>query len=158
MKQGAPNVSLEEFIFKTLSHKKLRDILRVIGEKEKASFTEIKNSVGTEDSPSLSYHLNALDGLIVQQEGYYQLSELGGDAYNLIRKTATYIAKNSLIDSLRKSLALAIIANAILWAAAIFSVSEFEGRPNIMTLSSFAGLWFISNIMIYYILNKTRNN
>ncbi len=75
MKQGAPNVSLEEFIFKTLSHKKLRDILRVIGEKEKASFTEIKNSVGTEDSPSLSYHLNALDGLIVQQEGHYKLSD-----------------------------------------------------------------------------------
>ncbi len=158
MKQGDPNESLEESIFKTLSHQKRRDILRVVGEKEKASFTEIKNSVGIEDSPSLSYHLNALDGLIVQQEGYYQLSDLGSDAYNLIRKTATYVAKNSIINSVRKSLAFAIIANAILWAAAIFSMWEFEGRPNQITLSSFAALWFISNIMIYYILNKTRNN
>lgn len=157
MEQGSANEeSLEESIFKTLSHQKRRDILRVIGEKGEASFTEIKNSVGIEDSPSLSYHLNALDELIVQKEGKYRLLELGHDAYNLIRKTATYVASTSLISSLRKSIAVAIVANAILWAAAIFSVSQFEGRPHQATISSFAALWFISNIIMYSILTKIR--
>jgi len=34
--------SLEESIFKTLSNQKRRDILRVIGERREATFTEIK--------------------------------------------------------------------------------------------------------------------
>ena len=81
--------NLEETIFKTLSHQKRRDILRVIGEKKNATFTEIKNAMQTEDSPSLSYHLNALNGLIIQKEGEYKLSELGQDTYRLICKTAS---------------------------------------------------------------------
>jgi hypothetical protein len=148
--------SLEESIFKNLSNQKRRDILRVIGENGQASFTQIKNSVGIEDSASLSYHLNALNSLIVQKEGKYGLSELGHDAYNLVRKATTYVASNSMISSLRKSIAMTIISNAILWAAAILSVSQFEGRLHQITISSFAALWFISNIILYTILTKTR--
>jgi len=90
--------SLEESIFKTLSHQKRRDILRVMGEGKEVTFTEIKKSIGTEDSPSLSYHLNALNHLIVQKEGKYRLSELGQDAYSLMCKTTTYGASNSTIS------------------------------------------------------------
>jgi len=122
----AADENLEESIFKTLSHQKRRDILRFIGERREATFTEIKNSVKMEDSPSLSYHLNALNGLIVQKEGKYSLSELGQDAYNLICKTTTYTMSNSIISLLRKEISAVIVANAILWAAAIFSVLQFE--------------------------------
>lgn len=87
--------SIEEAVFKTLSHQRRRDILRVIGEKREATFTEIKNAIGTEDSPSLSYHLNALDYLIIQQKGKYRLSELGQDTYNLICKAAKYTVQTS---------------------------------------------------------------
>ena len=76
--------SLEETVFKTLSNQKRRDILRFIGERKEATFTEIKNSIKIEDTPSLSYHLTTLDCLIVQKSGKYSLSELGQDAYNLI--------------------------------------------------------------------------
>jgi DNA-binding transcriptional ArsR family regulator len=82
--------SIEEAVFKTLSHQRRRDILRVIGEKREATFTEIKNAIGTEDSPSLSYHLNSLDYLIIQQKGKYRLSELGQDTYNLICKATKF--------------------------------------------------------------------
>jgi DNA-binding transcriptional ArsR family regulator len=115
--------SLEESIFKTLSHQKRRDILRVIGERREATFTEIKNSVGIDDSPTVSYHLNALGYLVVQKEGKYRLSELGHDAYNLLCKTTTYAASTSLISSLRKEIPTVIIANAVIWAAAIFRLS-----------------------------------
>jgi len=148
--------SLEESIFKTLNHQTRRDILRIIGEKREATFTEIKNSVKIEDSPSLSYHLNALSLLIVQKVGKYRLSELGQDAYNLICKTTTYTETNTILNRLRKEIPAVIIANAILWAAAIFSVSQFEGRLHQPTTFSFAALWFISNIILYSILIKMR--
>jgi DNA-binding transcriptional ArsR family regulator len=95
--------SLEESVFKTLSHQKRRDILRVIGERREATFTEIKNSAEIGDSASLSYHLNALDSLIVQKGGRYRLTELGQDAYNLISKTATSAVSNFALSALRKA-------------------------------------------------------
>lgn len=153
---GSERESLEESIFKTLSNQKRRDILRLIGERTEATFTEIKNSVGIEDSPSLSYHLNTLDHLVVQEAGKYKLSELGRDAYNLMCKTTSYAVSNSIISSLRKEIPAVIIANAILWAAAIFSVSQFEGRLQLLSIYSFAALWFISNIILYSILTKVR--
>ena len=94
--------SLEESIFKTLSHQKRRDILRFIGERKEATFTEIKNFVGIEDSPSLSYHLNALGRLVVQTAGKYRLSELGNDAYKFMCKTTSNALSTSIISSLRK--------------------------------------------------------
>jgi hypothetical protein len=146
--------SLEESIFKTLSHQKRRDILRFIGERKEATFTEIKNFVGIEDSPSLSYHLNALGRLVVQTAGKYRLSELGNDAYKLMCKTASNALSTSIISSLRKEIPLIIIANAVLWVAAIFSVSQFEGGLRPLAVYSFVILWFISNIMLYSILTK----
>ncbi len=146
--------NLEETIFKTLSHQKRRDILRVIGEKKTATFTEIKNAIQTEDSPSLSYHLNALNGLITQAEGEYVLSELGQDTYRLICKTATCTTTNATLSSLRRELPLVIIANAILWASAIITVSLFEGDLHQMTMYSFAALWFTSNIILYSLATR----
>jgi DNA-binding transcriptional ArsR family regulator len=152
----AENESLEESIFKTLSNQKRRDILRVIGEKRQVTFTEIKNQVGIEDTPTLSYHLNALGQLLGQKEGKYRLSELGSDTYNLMCKIATYSESASIISSLRSELPAVIIANAILWAAALFAVSSFEGRPHFLTTASFAALWFISNITLYAITQRVR--
>jgi DNA-binding transcriptional ArsR family regulator len=154
----AQNESLEETVFKTLSNQKRRDILRVVGERKDATFTEIKNSIEIEDSASLSYHLNALDVLLVQQGGKYRLSELGQDAYSLICKTTAYTSSSSAISHLRKELPIVIVANAILWAAAIFSVSQFEGNLHQMTIFSFAVLWFISNIILYSILTRIRTS
>jgi hypothetical protein len=143
--------TLEEAVFKTLNHQKRRDILRFIGEKKTTTFTGIKNAVNIEDSPSLSYHLNALNGLIIQEEGKYVLTELGQDAFNLICKATAFSTSNSLVRKLRKELPVVIIANAILWAAAIFVVYQFQGTLHEITLLSFAALWFISNIILYSI-------
>lgn len=152
------NESLEESIFKTLSNQKRRDILRFIGEKKQASFTEIKKSIQIEDSSSLSYHLNSLQILITQKNEKYSLSELGQEAYNLIVKTNAYTSTNIAVGFLRKQLSALIIANAVLWAVAIFAVTEFEGPINQMTIFTFAALWFISNILMYVILKSTKKN
>ncbi|MDF1537943.1 MAG: helix-turn-helix domain-containing protein, partial [Candidatus Thorarchaeota archaeon] len=57
--------SLEEEVFKTLSHQIRRDILRFIGETKGAKFTEIKKAIEISESASLSYHLTALEPFIV---------------------------------------------------------------------------------------------
>jgi len=154
---GEPEgTSLEESVFKTLCHQKRRDILRFIGERRQATFTEIKNSVRVEDSSSLSYHLNALAPLVVQAEGKYSLSELGRDVYYLLCKITTYSVSASIVNFLRKGLPAAIVSNAILWAAAILAISTLEGRPHQMTIFIFAALWFISNIILYSLMKRVR--
>jgi hypothetical protein len=151
----AQNESLEESIFKTLSNQKRRDILRFIGENKQATFTEIKKTAQIEDSSSVSYHLNNLQTLIIQKDEKYYLTDLGQGAYNLIVKTNSYTSNNVVVNYLRKQLSLLIIANAILWAAAIFATTEFEGRVTPMTSFAFIALWSVSNILIYTILRKT---
>jgi hypothetical protein len=148
--------SVEESIFKTLSSQKRCDILRIVGDRGELTFTEIKNSARMDDSPTLSYHLNALGELLVQKDGKYKLSELGQDTYNLMCKIYTYSASTSILGSLRTTLPAVIVANAILWAAALLAVSAFEGRPHFVTVSSFAVLWFISNIVLYTITKAVR--
>jgi len=93
---------LEEPIFKTLRHPKRRDILRVIGARKEASFSEIKTQADFPDTPSLAYHLNTLDRLVEQKDGKYRLSDLGRDVFNLICKTSAPGQSHSLVNRLRK--------------------------------------------------------
>jgi hypothetical protein len=106
--------SFEESVFKALDHQKRRDILRFIGENRKASFTEIKKSVDFSDSPSLSYHLRALEPLLDQTEGRYNLSTLGKTAYDLLLRTGSY-SRAAMIYSKKNG---TIIGHVVLWAAA----------------------------------------
>ena len=150
--------SLEETVFKTLSHQKRRDILRVIGEKKAASFSEIKTQADLPDTPSLSYHLNTLDRLVEQKNGKYRLSELGRDVFNLICKISASAQSHAVVNRLRKELTAMIIANAVLWALALLATNQFEGTLQQPTLLSFAVLWFISNIILYAILMRARSS
>jgi DNA-binding transcriptional ArsR family regulator len=149
----AQTESLEESIFKTLSSQKRRDILRFIGEHKQASFTEIKKAVAIEDSSSVSYHLNSLQTLVIQQKEKYALSDLGQEAYSLIIKTNAYTANNIAVKTIRRQLFSLIIVNAVLWAAALFAVIDLEGARQVASL--FISLWAVGNILIYLILKQT---
>jgi len=149
-----PNESLEESIFKTLSHQTRRDILRLIGEQKQASFTEIKNNVKVEDSASLSYHLNTLQPLITQRDGKYSLTELGQDAYALINKTTAYAESNSTLTFLRSRFPWVIVANALLWATALILTMTIQGEPVIYFIIIFVALWYISNMILSRLLAR----
>jgi hypothetical protein len=136
---------LEHQVFKSLSHQVRRDIVRFVGERTKASFSEIRNSLGIEDSSMLSYHLNGLRALLNQPESDYVLSELGKHAYRLILGTTSVGTEARL----KKTIRYAIVANAILWAGAIFSISNWQARLQLQTMISLAALWFISNLILY---------
>lgn len=70
------NQTDEDELFKTLTHQIRRDIIKILGESE-LTFTQIKNQLGSIDSPTLSYHLKNLNPLITQVANKYKLSEIG---------------------------------------------------------------------------------
>jgi hypothetical protein len=132
-------------VFKLLSHQVRRDIVRFVGERTKASFSDIRNSLEIEDSSMLSYHLNGVRALLNQHDSDYVLSDLGKHAYRLILGTTSVGTEAKL----KRKIRYAIVANALLWAGAIFSVSNWQGRLQLQTMMSLAALWFISNLILY---------
>lgn len=148
--------TLEEEVFKTLSHQIRRDILRYIGESKGSKFTEIKKAAGIEESASLSYHLNALHPLLVHDEGLYRLSELGKDTYSLLTKLVSYSSSAATIRIIRKQLGSAIIANALMWGSAILFLAVIEGPLEFLTMVMFAALFSVSNIILYSITDYAK--
>jgi predicted transcriptional regulator len=82
--------NIEQEIFKVLEHQIRRNILKFVGETKNPTFTDIMQAVKMADSPTLSYHLKTLAPFIEQQNGNYQLTPIGQDAYSLLLKTAAY--------------------------------------------------------------------
>jgi DNA-binding transcriptional ArsR family regulator len=147
---------LEDEVFKTLSHQIRRDILRFIGEKGGAKFTEIKTATGIEESASLSYHLNALAPLLIHEKDSYRLSELGKDTYTLMNKIVTYAASAAILGVISKKLGATVIANALIWTSAIFYMHIVEGPLQTLTLGVFASLFSVSNLILYSITQDTK--
>ena len=150
------NQSLEEEVFKTLSHQIRRDIVRYVGEEKSVRFTDIKRAVGIEESASLSYHLGTLGPLLLNKDGLYELSELGRDTYSLMVKLVTYSSSVAILGSVKKQLGATIIANALLWMSALMSLFVLEGPLEFMTLITFASLFSVSNLILYSIIESTK--
>ena len=104
----------EEEIFKTLSHKIRREIIKFIGTEGKLLFSEIQSKIGSIDSSSLSYHLKNLNPLITQKAGKYVLTETGLAAFNLLAKTDESVR----ISKYKKKFTYAQIATIICWIVA----------------------------------------
>lgn len=76
----------EDEIFKALGNKNRRSIIKTLGDKGKMSFTDILTDIGDIDSPTLSYHIRSLNGMIEQYENQYMLTEIGNAALVLMNK------------------------------------------------------------------------
>ncbi|MFQ5712104.1 MAG: winged helix-turn-helix domain-containing protein [Candidatus Geothermarchaeales archaeon] len=98
----------EKVVFKSLGHPTRREIIRVIGEKGYATFTDLsalESKVGL-----LYYHLNIMSDLLYQDEDKrYILTELGRKAYELLVSGETLEAyvpvKAGIVPSLIAELA-----------------------------------------------------
>jgi DNA-binding transcriptional ArsR family regulator len=74
-------------IFAALKHPVRRQILLFLEERGEASFTQIQNTVGIEDTGLMSYHLKELAPLVEQSErGKYRLSEVGQAGAELFQR------------------------------------------------------------------------
>jgi DNA-binding transcriptional ArsR family regulator len=74
-------------IFAALKHPVRRQILLFLEEQGEASFTQVQNAVGLEDTGLMSYHLKELAPLVEQSErGKYRLSEVGQAGVELFQR------------------------------------------------------------------------
>jgi DNA-binding transcriptional ArsR family regulator len=130
------DVSEEDEIFKSLSHKIRRDIIKLLGDQKGLSFTEIKNGIGTIDSPSISYHLKSLRYLLKQEKNLYKLTEIGKSALHLMDK----IDQSDRFKRNKKKFLWANIVTIICWASMQFFIP--------FSLSNYP----VENVLIYIIV------
>ncbi|MFX0001574.1 MAG: helix-turn-helix domain-containing protein [Candidatus Hodarchaeota archaeon] len=134
----------EDEIFKSLSHKVRRDIVKFLGENT-LTFTEIKNNLEPVDSPTLSYHLKSLEPLLIQKENKYELSEIGEAAFNLLSKTDESVR----ISRYKRKFLYAYYVTVICWISAT-TVIPFIISANL-------GFWTITYINIVITIISTIN-
>jgi DNA-binding transcriptional ArsR family regulator len=70
-------------IFSSLKHPTRRLLLRTLREEPTRRFSQLQAELKV-DSPTLSYHLDALQGLVEKKGDYYSLTDLGIAAHNLM--------------------------------------------------------------------------
>jgi len=70
-------------IFSSLKHPTRRLILRSLSQGQLKRFSQLQAEIEV-DSPTLSYHLEALQGLVEKQGDLYRLTELGTASHNLM--------------------------------------------------------------------------
>ena len=128
----------EEDIFKSLSHKIRRNIIRIIGNNGEQNFTGIKNSLKEIDSPTLSYHLKSMQSLLRQKENKYFLSDIGNAAYFLLKKTDQSID----VSKYKRKLFNTYIITIFCWIGAEFAI------PLIL----FSNLGFLIPILINIVI------
>lgn len=109
-----------------------RDILRLVGERKEATFTEMLNESRAPDSPSLSYHLRILGPFIEQRDGKYGLTRIGKATYTLLLRTSDY----SRVTLLHRKKTGAIVGHVVLWVSAI--AASLVLKVN----------WFLSSIIL----------
>jgi DNA-binding transcriptional ArsR family regulator len=70
-------------IFSSLKHPTRRLLLRSLKEQPSKRFSKLQSDLGN-DSPTLSYHLDPLTGLVERRGDGYSLTDLGTAALNLM--------------------------------------------------------------------------
>ena len=143
--------NLEEEFFKALENQKRRDVLRIIGEHNGISFTEILNTSKVSDSPTLSYHLKTLGPFVEQRAGKYQLSTLGKEAYRFLLKTTSY-GKVAVFQGKRYG---ATFGNLLLWVIGIAAAMYLEVDVT-LTFIIMPFLAFIATTTTYQLFHEVR--
>ena len=108
----------DDEIFKSLSHKIRREIIKILGDRKSLSFTEIKNELDEIDSPSLSYHLKSLKFILKQDNNLYYLSDVGIAALLLIDR----IDQSERLKKGKRRFFIANWVTVVCWAIIMFLI------------------------------------
>lgn len=105
-------------IFSSLKHPTRRLLLRSLKEQSSKRFSKLQSELGI-DSPTLSYHLDALAGLVVKKGDGYSLTDLGVAASNLMgRVEETKRARTpALSHRVRFGVGLVMMLVLLAWGA-----------------------------------------
>jgi DNA-binding transcriptional ArsR family regulator len=162
-----PQTDEYDEIFAALKHPIRRQILLFIEKKGEASFTDIQNAVGINDTGLMSYHLKELAPLVEQSErGKYCLSDIGQASMELFRKvererqrTSTAVSQEigkyvGKIVFLFLVLGITLLAplsvDIYLSVQNIYQPGLSTGQTTSMFLVSFFGMIFGVILFIFY--------
>jgi len=155
---GADLTEADEYdeIFAALKHPVRRQILLFLEERGEASFTQVQNAVGIEDTGLMSYHLKELAPLVEQSErGRYRLSEVGQAGVELFQRVererrGTRVTVRSEIEkwlgeTLVKSVLLALLL-AFTWGvtATVDIFLSVQSLREGFSLFQLAGMFLVS--------------
>jgi len=151
-------------IFTALKHSVRRQILFHLEQKGEASFMDIQNAVGINDTGLMSYHLKELAPLVEQSaRGKYRLSEIGQTSIALFRRverekqrTSTAVRKE-VEGSLGIIIFLFIILSITLMAplsVGIYASVQIVYTTSNLSLEQIIGLYLagLSGIVVGIIL------
>jgi DNA-binding transcriptional ArsR family regulator len=113
-------------IFAALKHPVRRQILLFLEERGEASFTQVQNAVGIEDTGLMSYHLKELAPLVEQSErGKYRLSEVGQAGAELFQRVERERQRSSVAvrNEIDKYLSETIVKSVFLLGILAFTFS-----------------------------------
>jgi DNA-binding transcriptional ArsR family regulator len=154
---GADLTEADEYdeIFAALKHPVRRQILLFLEEQGEASFTQLQNAVGIEDTGLMSYHLKELAPLVEQSErGKYRLSEVGQAGVALFQRVERERHRSSVTvrSEIEKWLGETIVKSVLLvfllgftWGVPVtvdilLSVQSFTG----VSLFQLVGMFLVS--------------
>jgi len=143
-------------IFAALKHPVRRQILLFLEERGEASFTQVQNAVGIEDTGLMSYHLKELAPLVEQSErGKYHLSEVGQAGVELFQRVERERHRSSvtvrteidkyLSETIVKSVLLALLL-AFTWGvpATVDILLSVQSVIEGFSLLQLAGMFLVS--------------
>lgn len=136
-------------IFAALKHPLRRQILLFLEEKGEASFTQVQNAVGIEDTGLMSYHLKELAPLVEQSErGKYRLSEVGQAGVELFQRVERerHRSRVAVRKEIDKYLSEAIVKSVLLLGIFTFTLSV---SPTIDILVSVQG--FLEDLSAFWL-------
>jgi DNA-binding transcriptional ArsR family regulator len=127
-------------IFAALKHPVRRQILLFLEEQGEASFTQVQNAVGIEDTGLMSYHLKELAPLVEQCErGKYRLSEVGQAAVELFQKVERERHRSSVTvrTEIEKWLSETLVKSVLLVLILAFTLSVPATVDILLAIQSF---------------------
>ena len=143
-------------IFAALKHPVRRQILLFLEEQGEASFTQVQNAVGIEDTGLMSYHLKELAPLVEQSgRGKYRLSEVGQAGVELFQRVERERHRSSvtvrteiekwLSETLVKSVLLVLILAFTLSVSTIVDILlAVQSFLEAFSLFQLAGMFLVS--------------
>ncbi|MFX1573467.1 MAG: winged helix-turn-helix domain-containing protein [Promethearchaeota archaeon] len=181
-KRGNKNNDIESSFYYALGHEIRREILKIIGDNEFTSFTNLKKELNV-STGTIYHHLDTLSELIEQREDKkYYLTELGIYAYNSIKdniesikapkkefkspvlnklmsitaKRFIQFEKKDKIYTILISIVILILGTLFCWLNGFYSILLFYLDTNQSSFESISrfitSLSFIANFFLFFIV------
>jgi len=146
-----------------LSHEIRREIIKMVGQNQKSSFTEFKRTLNC-STGTLYHHLEVLGDLIYQKpDKKYYLTVLGEHAYNILAHNLESIETSKESEAKPVENQPSFFKNLVkIWPRIYFSITQKDPRIPLVLLIALLGIggllcsiFDVSTILIFFTWEKS---